>query len=613
MSATASSRRRTGPAPPGAPAAAGSAAPAGARSAAAQALRRAAQGAAAEVTPQALWHRHRLITIAVVIGLVPRVLAVLAFRPALLTADSFLYMQEATTRSLGVIRPSGYSVLLALVQILPQPLLAVTILQHLMGLAVAVIVYALLRYWGLPGWGATLAALPVLLDTREIALESYILPDTLFCLVLMVMVALLLTKAAPRRWQCAAAGLLMAYLTVLRGNGLPLAVIVAVFLLIRRVGWRSLAATAAAFAIPVLGYVLVFHSEHGQFNLTSSDGMFLWSRTTSFANCAVIKPPPDLAPLCPDRETSVRAAKAPAWSVPALLSEPTPADYLWSSGAWWRHDAHPGISAHNNALATRFALDAISAQPLDYLKVSARDVLLTFIATDRPQSHAAMTFTVAPHIARLPAYYARDIRQYAGTTVNTHPVYPYAYFLFLYQQPVYFPGLVFAAVVLAGLGGAARRWRHWGGPAALPWALAAVSIVSPALLTQSLYRYTMVAIPLSCLAAGLVFARPAAAAVQPAGPAEPAAAEPPVPEPPPPTGRRRARRARAGRGGTRARPGSLRARPVQVGRRQSGARARRGPVRARRCRAGTRRARACGSPGPLRARGRPRARGRRTG
>jgi hypothetical protein len=52
-----------------------------------------------------------------------------------------------------------------------------------------------------------------------------------------------------------------------------------------------------------------------------------------------------------------------------------------------------------------------------------------------------------------------------------------------------------------------RNWRRWGGIQGLPWALAAVSIVSPALLTQSLYRYAIVAIPLACLAAGLNFAR----------------------------------------------------------------------------------------------------------
>ena len=67
--------------------------------------------------------------------------------------------------------------------------------------------------------------------------------------------------------------------------------------------------------------------------------------------------------------------------------------------------------------------------------------------------------------------------------------------------------MVFLAVVIAGLAGLLRRWRRWGGVAALPWTLAVVSIVLPAMLTQSLYRYTIVAIPLACVAAGLAFTR----------------------------------------------------------------------------------------------------------
>jgi len=463
---------------------------------------------AAQLTPRALWQQHRLFTALAVISLVPRILALLAFRPALLTADSFIYMQGAVNGTLGTIRPSGYSFFLAPFQVLPDPLLAVTIVQHLMGIVIAVIVYALLRYWGLPGWGAALAATPVLLDTRQVALESYILPDTLFALVIIVVVALLLTRRTPQQWQCVTAALLLAYIAVLRGNGAPLVVVAAAFLLIRKVGWRVLAASAAAFAVPVLGYVLIFHSQTGQFNLTSSDGLFLWSRTTSFANCAVIKPPPRLRPLCPAAQTQVKTpARTPAWSVPALLAEPTAADYLWASGAWWRHDAQPGVNAYNSNLGLQFALAAIRAQPLDYLKVSAKDIALVFLATDRPQSQQTMTFTTRPHIAVLPSYYARDERAFAGAAGDTHPVYPFAYFLFLYQQPVYFPGLAFLLVVLAGVAGVAHRWRRWGGMAALPCALAAVSIVTPAFATQALYRYMMVAIPLACVAAGLGFAR----------------------------------------------------------------------------------------------------------
>ena len=487
------------------------------------AVRTAVRQAVATAGPRALWRDHRLFTILAVVSLVPRVLAALAFRPALMTSDSLLYMQESSKWVLGNIRPSGYSFFLAPLHYFPHPLLAVTTVQHLMGIAIAAIVYGLLRYWGLPAWGATLAALPTLFDTREIALESYILPDTLFTLCIMLAVALLLTKRTPRLWQVTLAGLLLAYVTVLRANGIPLAVVAAIYLLIRRVGWRRLAAGAAAFAIPVLGYVMVFHSQYGQYNITSSDGMFLWSGTTSFANCAIIKPPADLQPLCPNREKfAATHAAQPAWSIQALLDAPAPAAYLWASDAWWRHDAHPGFNSYNSKLAMRFAILAIKAQPLDYILTSARDEMLVFLGTDRPLSIQSMSFTTTPRLATpLPSYYAHDLYVYAHTTTNTHPVQPYAYFMFLYQEPVYFPGIVFFGVVIIGFVGLIRKRRQWGwgGPAALPWALAAVSLVLPALLKESLYRYAMVAIPLACLAAGLAFVRqrqqpsPAAAGV----------------------------------------------------------------------------------------------------
>jgi hypothetical protein len=488
--------------------------------AAGRALRRVAD----TLAPRALWRDHRLLVILVALSVIPRVLATLAFRPALLTSDSFLYMNEAAKGKLGVIRPSGYSLLLDVLQPLPHTLLAITTVQHIMGIGIAVIVYAVLRYWGLPAWGACLAALPILFDPREIALESYILPDTLYNLMLVAAAALLLTRRTPRLWQCAVAGFLVAYVSVLRGNGVPLAVIFAVFILIRRVGWQAVTAAAVAFVVPFLTYVFAFNLQTGHFNITESEGLFLWSRTTSFANCAIIKPPKDLAPLCPNREKSVApVGPTPAWSVNALLNAPTPADYLWAPDAWWRHDKYPGVNNYNNKLATHFAIDAIEAQPLDYARVVARDVALVFVQNDRPLTKSTMSFTVTPHLATLPSYYAADEHRYAGTRSNTYLVQPFAYFLLLYQEPVYFTGPMFLAVMVTGLVGVIRMWRtpgRVGRIAALPWALAAASIVLPAMLTQSLYRYTIVAIPLACIAAGMAFVKrvpgPAAVAGGPA-------------------------------------------------------------------------------------------------
>ena len=186
-----------------------------------------------------------------------------------------------------------------------------------------------------------------------------------------------------------------------------------------------------------------------------------------------------------------------------------PAAYLWAPDVWWRHDAHPGINRYNDSLGMRFAIDAIRAQPLDYLRVTARDVMLVFLSTDRPLTRTSMNFTAQGRYAKLPPYYAADEKTYAGTTENTHAVQPYAYFMFLYGA-----GLLPRPGVLRGAGGRFRRDRapaalaHLGvPPALLPWMLAAVSIVIPALLKESLYRYAMVAIPVGCLAAGLAFTR----------------------------------------------------------------------------------------------------------
>jgi hypothetical protein len=462
----------------------------------------------AVLTGRGLWRRHRLITVAAAVSLVPRAAAMAGFRPAFMTADSFLYMSEAVNGKLGTIRPNGYPMFLSLFTRWPAALTVVIGLQHLMGIAIAVIVYGLLRRYGLPGWAATLAALPVLLDPREIALESYVLPDTLFCLVVVIAVALLLSPAVPRPWQCAAAGLLLAYAALLRGNGLVLIVVAAAFVLVRRAGWRAVLAGAVAFALPVAGYAVEYHDQHGPYNLTSSDGLFLWSRVTSFANCTIIRPPADLRPLCPDLDRPVpEQAASPSWSVSNRLIQGSPADYLWSGQAWWRHDASPGFSSRNNQLGLDFALDAIKKQPLGYLGSVSQDVALLFVGTDRPEDQFAMSFTPAPRVAALPSYYRADLREYAGSTQNSHTVYPYASWLFAYEQPVWFPGLLFLLVVLTGLAAVVADWRRLGGPQFLPWAMAVVLIATPAMLTETLYRYAIAAIPLACLAAGMGFVR----------------------------------------------------------------------------------------------------------
>jgi hypothetical protein len=208
------------------------------------------------------------------LGLVVRLITVLGFPPAIwFGGDSASYLSTALYHAPGTSRLSGYGFVLFLLKPF-HSFAVVTAVQHLMGLAVGVMIYALLRRYGLPGWGATLAALPVLLNAYQTELEHEILP------------------AAATLWPV----------------GLPVLIVFLLYLAVRRVGWRAFGAAAAAGAVPLAGYVLWFHGHYGRYAFSNSDGIYLWSRTMTFANCAVIQPPAGELVLCP-RQPVARPAR----------------------------------------------------------------------------------------------------------------------------------------------------------------------------------------------------------------------------------------------------------------------------------------------------------------
>src|ERR1022692_4466242 len=124
--------------------------------------------------------RHRLFGVAFIVGLALRVIAMLGFPPAIWYGGGLILLLFTSLNLFpGTSRESGYGLLLYLLRPFHSFAL-VTGLQHLMGLAIAVMTYALLRRYGLPGWGATLATLPVLLDVYQIQLEQEMLASATF-------------------------------------------------------------------------------------------------------------------------------------------------------------------------------------------------------------------------------------------------------------------------------------------------------------------------------------------------------------------------------------------------------------------------------------------------
>jgi hypothetical protein len=465
----------------------------------------------------ALIRRHRLISAALVLAAVPRIVAMLGYQPAVLfKLDSFDYLWNAVHPQPDPVNTSGYSLFLWLLR--PAHSLALVAgVQHVLGLIVGLLVYAVLRHWGVREWVAVLAALPVLFAAPEILAESLIMADFLALGLMVAGFAVLLLRDRPSVSRSVTAGLLMGASVVVRPTTLPLILLMGIYLLVRRAGWRRVVAVLVGGAVPVLAYMAWFSSATGTFNLTDSNGLFLWSRTMSFANCAIIKPPADLTALCPDQQ--------PGYLNRPVAQRPPPKDYLWDHSAWqWLGKpvsigGVPDIAAFtpaNNARAERFAVKAIEAQPLSYLHVVAKEAEQPFVTNEQFLFPLAQT-----HIINLTPPYNRSyalaaVRAYVGSTTGIGPylgshlgsrlVNPWARLIRGYQRLFFLPGAIFGLILLGGLAGLiSRRHRNW--PAALLWVSGILALVTPIAEHDYTYRYVLPVVPLVCMAAALCFGR----------------------------------------------------------------------------------------------------------
>src|SRR5205809_662269 len=88
--------------------------------------------------------RHWIVVALVVIGLGLRVVSQIAYRPALLFIDSYRYLENLDSLDPVTHQPVGYDVLLLRPVLWVGNLATVAAVQHLMGIGIAVAVYALL-------------------------------------------------------------------------------------------------------------------------------------------------------------------------------------------------------------------------------------------------------------------------------------------------------------------------------------------------------------------------------------------------------------------------------------------------------------------------------------
>lgn len=307
-------------------------------------------------------------------------------------------------------------------------------------------------------------------------------------------VVLMLWRPVPPVWGCALAGLLLSGAAVVRSEGLPLLAPFCLFLLPRLRSKRMIAgllAMCVAFAVPVLGYERWFDRAYGTFAETSSTGAFLYGRVSTFADCAIIRPPADERWLC--------------LSLPASKRVQSPDYYVWGANSPIKHGPGPEFGNTVNRLATDFDRRAILAQPLDYLKAVLYSAFLSFRASSTQTQYLFPASTPAPlqAIAARSNENATDAYSYGGTDPSTRLTAPFAALARGYQRFAVVPGWLLGMIALAGLAGMAAAWRRLGGATSLPWLTGVVLLVSPAATAGFSARYVVASIPVFCIAAAL--------------------------------------------------------------------------------------------------------------
>jgi Dolichyl-phosphate-mannose-protein mannosyltransferase len=469
---------------------------------------------------RALIARHPFFAAALAAGAGLRLLAMLGYPGALWFAgDSYVYLGAALRLRPDLSKTTGYSLFLRALEPF-HSLTLVTGLQHLMGLGVAVMIYALARRSAVPARWATAATLPVLLDGFVIEDEHMVMAEALFTFLVMLAMLLILWRYRTPWLAALAAGLLVGYAIDVRSEGLPLLVLFPAFLVYRAIrrgwkdwrGWLAAVALAAGCAAPVLAYAGWFHSWYGSYNLTRSEGFYLWGRVSSFAECSVIKPPADELKICPTGSPSSRTA---------------PGDYIWH--AQQVHNDLPGgpVSEANNALLTNFALRAVEAQPFGYAESVLKGLALVVEWPRHPYPDpGTVTYynfplqrQTIPNLLNhewIPGGTAyQDAVSYGHANPSTI-VEPFAALIALYEHVIYTWGPLFGLILLTGLGGVVRIeglrqrqprlvWSRRTG-SMMPWVTGVVLLVFPIAAADFDYRYLLPVLPFASLAAGLAFA-----------------------------------------------------------------------------------------------------------
>ncbi|MGO9490116.1 MAG: ArnT family glycosyltransferase [Solirubrobacteraceae bacterium] len=321
------------------------------------------------------------LTVIVLVGLVMRLYLLSRWQPAFVGfPDSAIYLRSAHTGLYqNPLHVAGYAEFLRLMHWLRPHLLFAIRVQHLLGLASGVLLFAAMRRAGFPRGLGLFPAAVVILGGSEILLEHAVLTEALFIfLIALALYALVRWWTGSPAWA-ALCGLAMGCAVTVRSIGeILLVVFVLMALLAARGAWRRRVLGTALMvllaAIPIGLYLRAHKEADGYGGFTGAGYIDLYARVAPFADCHKFHPPAGTRKLCIDIPPSQRPGHA-AW------------DFLPISPAYRAYgepdEAIP--KRDENAQLRAFAEAAILGQPLEYLEAVGREIV-RLVDTSYPSS-----------------------------------------------------------------------------------------------------------------------------------------------------------------------------------------------------------------------------------
>lgn len=319
-----------------------------------------------------------VLAVLLVVGVAIRIVAVTSWWPAITTlADSWPYAAYANGDPLADPQhPAGYPAMLAVIGFVSQELAVPILIQHLLGIASAFVLFAAVRRITGSPWPGLAPAAVVLLSADQIFLEHTIMSEGPFLAVMAggAYASVRAVEAPDPLWRWpAAAGALIGLAAVFRSAAIFFLPVAALAVLLARPRpwrpqWRGPVAVLGVGVILLGVYALANLSANGRLEVGPTQGWHLYGRVGSFADCGQFTPPPGTRRLCEQTPPAQRQGGD------FYLYDPgSPALRAYGEQPWKKHDGDMGA----------FARQAILHQPKTYAETVWRDLRAYFVPTSR--------------------------------------------------------------------------------------------------------------------------------------------------------------------------------------------------------------------------------------